>query len=384
MTCIDISFHTSLDRETTKELQQCWTVSAWSLPWCCSAKQADNSFCCCSDIYWYLPFTQAWIEKPLKSCSSTGQTVLALFPCAALPNRLATAFCHCSDLLIFVFAQAWIGKPLKSCSSAGQTVLGLFPCAALQNRLATVFCHSSGIYWYLPFTQAFIEKPLKIAAVLDRQCLVSSPVLLCKTSWQQLFVTAMTPIDICFHTSLDRETTKELQQCWTVSAWSLPWCCSAKQADNSFCCCSDIYWYLPFTQAWIEKPLKSCSSTGQTVLALFPCAALPNRLATAFCHCSDLLIFVFAQAWIGKPLKSCSSAGQTMLGRFPCAALQNRLTTAFCHSSGMYWYLTVTKAWIEKPLKNCSSTGQTVLGLFPCAALQNKLATAFCHCNDTY
>ena len=119
-------------------------------------------------------------------------------------------------------------------------MLGPFPCAALQNRLTTAFCHCSDIYWYLPFTQAWIEKPLKscssalFSGLLDRQCLVSSPVLLCKTSWQQFFVTAMTPIDMCFHTSLDRETTKELQQCWTVSAWSLPLCCSAKQADNSF------------------------------------------------------------------------------------------------------------------------------------------------------
>ena len=173
--------------------------------------------------------------------------------------------------------------------------------------------------------------------MLDRQCLVSSPVLLCKTGWQQLFVTAKTPIDICFHTSLERETTKELQQCWTNSAWSLPLCCSAKQAGNSFLSLQRHLLIFVFTQAWKGKPLKSCSSAGQTVLGLFPCAALQNRLATAFCHCSDIYWYLpFTQAWIGKPLKSCSSAGQTVLGPFPCAALQNRLTTAFCHCSDIY------------------------------------------------
>ena len=139
VTPIDICLSHKPGRETTKELQQCWTDSAWSLPLCCSAKQADNSF-------------------------------------LSLQRHI----------LILPSTQAWIGKPLKSCSSA------------------------------------------------DRHCLVSSPVLLCKTGWQQFFVTAMTPIDICFHTSLERETTKELQQCWTDSAWSLPLCCSAKQAGNSF------------------------------------------------------------------------------------------------------------------------------------------------------
>ena len=139
--------------------------------------------------------------------------------------------------------------------------------------------------------------------MLDRQCLVPSPVLLCKTGWQQLFVTTMTPIDICFHTSLERETTKELQQCWTDSAWSLPLCCSAKQAGNSF-------------------------------------LSLQRHL-----------IFVFTQAWIGKPLKSCSSAGQSVLGLFPCAALQNRLTTAFCHCRDIYWYLPFTQAWMRETTK---------------------------------
>ena len=146
----------------------------------------------------------------------------------------------------------------------------------------------------------------------------------------------MTYIDICFHTSLDRETTKELQQCLTVSALSVPCAALQNRLTTAFCHCSDIYWYSPFTQAWIGKPLKSCSSAGQTVFGLFPCAALQNRLATVFCHCSDLLKFVFTQAWIGKPLKSCSSAGQTVLALFPCAALQNRLTSAFCHSSDTY------------------------------------------------
>ena len=48
--------------------------------------------------------------------------------------------------------------------------------------------------------------------MLDSQCLVSFPVLLCKTGWQQVFATPVTPIDTSFCPSLDEETTKELQQ----------------------------------------------------------------------------------------------------------------------------------------------------------------------------
>ena len=131
------------------------------------------------------------IVLPLKSCSSAGQSVLGLFPCAALQNRLTTAFCHCSDIHWYLpFTQAWIGKPLKSCNSAGQTVLGLFPCAALQNRLTTAFCHCSELL-KLVFTQAWIGKPLKSCSSAGQTVLGLFPVLLCKTGWQQFFVTAV-------------------------------------------------------------------------------------------------------------------------------------------------------------------------------------------------
>ena len=137
---------------------------------------------------------------------------------------------------------------------------------------------------FLLFTQAWIGKPLESCSSAGRQCLVSSPVLLCKTGWQQLFATPVTPIDICFHTSLD------------------------------------------------EKPLKSCSSAGQTVLGLFPCAALQNRLTTAFCHCSDIYWYLpFTQAWIEKTTKELQQCWTDSAWSFPCAALQNRLATAFCH-----------------------------------------------------
>ena len=136
----------------------------------CSAKQAGNSFLSLQCIGFHTS-----LRKPLKSCSSAGQTVLGLFPCAALQNRLATVFCHCNDIYWYLpFQNTSFG--LKSCSSAGQTVLGLFPCAALQNT--TVFCHLT----YIVFAfHTSLERETVKELVLDRQCLVSSPVLLCKT-----------------------------------------------------------------------------------------------------------------------------------------------------------------------------------------------------------
>ena len=125
------------------QLQQCWTDSAWPLPLCCSAKQAGKS--CCQPVKGRLQ------HRPVLQRAGRPSTV-----CPVLLQLF-------SGFSISAWSLPW-------CCSAKQACLS----------------HKPG------------------EAVLDRQCLLSSPVLLCQTGCAKLFVTA---VYICFRTSLDRETT---------------------------------------------------------------------------------------------------------------------------------------------------------------------------------
>ena len=96
--------------------------------------------------------------------------------------------------------------------------------AALHNRLTAGLYYRNYIYTDLLFIQVCT------AALVWANCIANCSVVLSKPGSQQACVNAVTPMEICSHTGVQRANRNARQHCSGQIAFPTVWLCFAKQA----------------------------------------------------------------------------------------------------------------------------------------------------------